>query len=116
MIRWAAGLHPHPGLAAGLTTRLFQHLHTCFITVDDPTVQQAFAHQIQQRLKVLAALNHPACQGLARDIDTVTPQHFFEAVKRQAVCVFGGQQHGQHTRAGHAFLDHLGGLVRRHGR
>ena len=41
-IRWAAGLHPHPALAAGLTTRLFQYLHTCFITVDDPTAQQAF--------------------------------------------------------------------------
>ncbi|MNJ54838.1 hypothetical protein D3C77_502970 [compost metagenome] len=39
-IRWAAGLYPHPGLAAGLTTRLFQPLHTCFITVDDPTVQR----------------------------------------------------------------------------
>ncbi|MNY43436.1 hypothetical protein D3C86_1783960 [compost metagenome] len=38
-VGWAAGLHPHPGLAAGLPILLFQHLHAGFIAVDDAAFQ-----------------------------------------------------------------------------
>ncbi|MCY1530958.1 hypothetical protein D9M68_661670 [compost metagenome] len=34
-------------------------------------------------------------------------EHLLEAVQRDAVGVLGGQQHGQHARTGHAFLDQL---------
>ncbi len=43
---------------------------------------------------MLAALDDPAGQGLARDVDAVTAQDFFKAVKRQTIHVLGGQQHG----------------------
>jgi hypothetical protein len=33
-------------------------------------------------MEVFAALNHPARQGLTRDIDTVTSEDFFETVQR----------------------------------
>ncbi|VVP62151.1 hypothetical protein PS870_06532 [Pseudomonas fluorescens] len=82
LVRRATGLHPHPGLAAWLPIRLFEHLHARFIAVDDAAGQQAIAHQIEQRLKVLTALDDPAGQGLARDIDAMTAQHLFETVKR----------------------------------
>ncbi|MNF18287.1 hypothetical protein D3C80_2222850 [compost metagenome] len=59
--------------------------------MNDAAIQQAVAHQIQQRLKVLAALDDPTCQGLTRDIDAVASEHFFKTMKRQAVHVFGGQ-------------------------
>ncbi|MNL33776.1 hypothetical protein D3C87_1557050 [compost metagenome] len=35
----AAGLHPHPGLAAWVSVRLFQHLYPCFIAVDNTAAQ-----------------------------------------------------------------------------
>ncbi|MNG28420.1 hypothetical protein D3C84_1136740 [compost metagenome] len=38
-------------------------------------------------------------------------EHLLEAVQRDAVGVLGGQQHGQHARTGHAFLDQLRRLV-----
>ena len=40
---------------------------------------------------MLTALDKPASQGLARDINAVATQHFFKAVQRQTVYVFGGQ-------------------------
>ncbi|ENA27836.1 hypothetical protein HMPREF1487_09019 [Pseudomonas sp. HPB0071] len=44
--------------------RLFQNLDSGFIAMNDAAIQQAVAHQIQQGLEVLAALDDPACQGL----------------------------------------------------
>lgn len=82
-----------------------------FITVDHRAFQQSVAHQIQQRLQVFAALDHPARQGLAGDIDAVSAKYFFEPIQRQAVDVFGGQQHGQHAGAGHALFDQLSRFV-----
>ncbi|MNB97153.1 hypothetical protein D3C75_443750 [compost metagenome] len=57
---------------------------------------------------MLAALDDPASQGLARDVDVVMAQHFFKTMKRQTVHVLGGQ----HAGAGHAFFDQLGWFVR----
>jgi hypothetical protein len=48
----------------------------------DATFQQSIPHQVEQGLQMFTALDHPARQGLAWDIDTVAAQHFFEAVKR----------------------------------
>ncbi len=70
-----------------------------------------FRRQIQQRLQVLAALDHPARQGLAGDIDAVTTEDFFEAVQRQTIDVFGDQQHRQDARTGHALFDQLSRFV-----
>ncbi len=58
------------------------------------------------------ALDNPASQGLARDIEAVATQYFFKSMKQQAVHIFGGQQHRQNTRAGHAFFNQLSGFVR----
>lgn len=71
--------------------------------MDHATFQQLAARQIQQWLQVFAALNDPAGRGLARDVDTVTTQYFFKAMKRYTVHVFGGQQLGQHAGSGDAF-------------
>ncbi|SCW62968.1 hypothetical protein SAMN03159307_03420 [Pseudomonas sp. NFACC46-3] len=60
---------------------------------------------------MLAALDNPACQGLTRNIDAVATQCIFKAVKRQAVHVFGGQQHRQNAWAGHAFFNQLGRFI-----
>ncbi|CAG8867994.1 hypothetical protein PS627_04418 [Pseudomonas fluorescens] len=111
-IRWPAGLYPHPGLAGRVSIRFFKHLDAGFITVNDRAFQQPLTHQVQQRLEVLAALDDPAGQGLPGDLDAMSGQHTFEAVQRQTIDILGGQQHGQHARAGHAFLDQLCWLVR----
>lgn len=79
--------------------------------MDHRTVQQPVTDQIDQRLQVITALDDPACQGVAWDGYAMALQHLLEAVQRQAVGVLGRQQHGQHTGAGHAFLDQLGRLV-----
>jgi len=39
------------------------------------------AHQVQQWLEVLAALDDP-CQGLARDLYTVSAQYRLEVIQR----------------------------------
>ena len=79
--------------------------------MDHRAFQQPVAHQIQQRLQVLAALDDPARQGLARDFYAVSAQHRFEAMQRQAVDILGGQQHRQHAGAGHALFNQLRGFV-----
>jgi hypothetical protein len=38
-------------------------------------------------------------------------QYRLEAIQRQAVGIFGGQQHGQHAGTGNAFLDQLRRLI-----
>lgn len=80
--------------------------------MDDTAGQRAVAHQIQQRLEMLTARNYPTGQRLARNIDAVATQYLFKSVKRQAVHIFGGQQHRQNARAGHAFFNQLSWLVR----
>ncbi len=62
---------------------------------------------------MLAALNHPACQRLARYLDAMSTQHRFETMQGQTVDIFGGQQHGQYARTGHALFDQLSRLVSR---
>ncbi|MOA06902.1 hypothetical protein D3C78_1265690 [compost metagenome] len=69
------------------------------------------AQQVEQRLQVLTALDHPARQGLPRQVDAMAAEHLFETMQRQAVDVLGGQQHRQHAGAGHALLEQLGRLV-----
>ena len=78
LIRRPAGFYPHPGLAGRLSTRFFHHQDPRFVTVDDATFQQSIPHQVEQGLQMFAALDHPARQGLAWNIDAVAAQHFFE--------------------------------------
>ena len=73
--------------------------------------EQFVAHQVEQRLQLLATLDHPTRQGLPWDVDAVAAEHLFEAVQRDAVGVLGGQQHRQHAGAGQALLDQLCRLV-----
>ncbi|MNJ50624.1 hypothetical protein D3C81_1376430 [compost metagenome] len=61
---------------------------------------------------MLAALDNPSSQGLARDIDAMPAQYFFKAVKGQAIHVLGGQQHRQNTGACHTFFNQSSRLVR----
>jgi hypothetical protein len=98
-------------MAARLSSRLLEDLHAGFVAVDHRTVQQLLAQQVEQRLQVLAALDHPARQGLPRQVDAVAGQDLFEAVQRQAVDVLDGQQHRQHAGTGQALLDQLGWFV-----
>ncbi|MOA32127.1 hypothetical protein D3C78_1533190 [compost metagenome] len=49
-VRWAAGLHPHPGLRAGIATRLVQHLQAGFVAVQYRVAEQLVAQQVEQRL------------------------------------------------------------------
>lgn len=63
--------------------------------MNDRAFQQSLTHHVQQRLKVLAALDDPACQCLSRNFDAMPPQHTFETVQRQTIDVLDGQQHGQ---------------------
>lgn len=79
--------------------------------MDHRAFQQPVTHQIQQQLQVFAALDHPARQRLARDIDAVMADHFFEPIKRQTVDLFGGQQHRQHAGAGHTLFEQLSRFV-----
>lgn len=58
--------------------------------MDHRAFQQAVTHQVQQWLKVFAALDDPAGQGLPGDLDTMSVQHRLEAVQRQAIDVLGG--------------------------
>ncbi|MNM86418.1 hypothetical protein D3C81_985690 [compost metagenome] len=60
---------------------------------------------------MFAALDNPARQGLAWNIDAVATEYFFEAMQRQTVDVFGGQQHRQHTGTSHALFNQLRWLV-----
>lgn len=62
---------------------------------------------------MLGTLDDPAGQGLSGYLYTVTLEHLLEAVQRQAVGIFGGQQHGQHAGAGQALFDQLCRLVSR---
>lgn len=39
--------------------------------------------------------------------DAVATEYFFEAMQWQAIDVYGGQRHRQHTGAGHVFFDQL---------
>jgi len=76
------GLHPHRGLGRAITPRLFEYLNADLIAVDYPAVQQLVAQQVKQGLQVLTGLDHPARQGLAREFDATTRQHFFKAMQR----------------------------------
>ncbi len=70
LIRWAAGLHPHLGLAARFTVRLFQHLHARFVAVDERLSSsrsrikfssgwKCSPHWITQRAKVWRGISIP---------------------------------------------------------
>lgn len=48
-----------------------QHLQARFVAVQHGVVQQLVAHQVEQRLQLLATLDHPTRQGLAWDVDAV---------------------------------------------
>ncbi len=54
------GLHPHPGLAGRIAIRFFRDLHSPFVAVDHRAFLQPIAHQVQQRLEMLAAARFPA--------------------------------------------------------
>ena len=54
-----------------ISIRLFHHLDTRFVAVDNATFQQLIPHQVEQGLQVFAALDHPARQGLSWNIDVV---------------------------------------------
>jgi len=48
-----------------------QHLQARFVAVQHGVVQQLVAHQVEQRLQLLATLDHPTRRGLAWDVDAV---------------------------------------------
>jgi len=100
-----------PRLASRLSIWLFHHLDTRLVAVDYATFHQPVTHQVEQGLQVFAALDNSTCQGLSWNIDAVTTEYLFEAMQWQAIDVFGGQQHRQHTGAGHALFDQLRWLV-----
>jgi hypothetical protein len=62
-------------------------------------------------LQVFAAVDDPACQGLSWNIDAVATEYFFEAMQRQTVDLFGGQQRRQHAGTGHAPFNLLRWLI-----
>lgn len=97
----ATGLHPHPGMCHGVTSGFVHHLQAGLIAVQHGVLDQMAAHQVEQRLHMSSALDQPARQALARDIDTVPAEHLLETGQRDAVSVLGGQQYRQTETSGH---------------
>ncbi|KKJ97700.1 hypothetical protein PK34_05900 [Stutzerimonas stutzeri] len=62
-----------------------QHLQARFVAVQHGVVQQLVAHQVEQRLQLLATLDHPTRQGLAWDVDAVAAAPLKKVGRRRAL-------------------------------
>ena len=85
-------------------------------SVPTPRVQNLPFHPCIQRMDEVGTLAHPAAQGLARQLDALTPIDAFLAVQRQMVGVLRDRDLGQQARPGPSLVDRCPGLLGRHHR
>jgi hypothetical protein len=89
-IQATAGLHPHKALRLRGAARLFEHLHLGFIAGHERCIEQAIAHQIDERLHGVARLHGAARQCVAGN-STITDSIQMRgcAIQRHAVDILG---------------------------
>lgn len=84
-----------------------QHLHWCFIGMDDVLGQYGSAKCIYQRLQLHTGMAHPLSQRRARDRQAGTGEDLFLPVQRKVVGKLGHHHVSQQAGNGDALVEHL---------
>ena len=92
----------------GLLLARSQHLHRCFIRVDNRLGQHGFLQCIDQRLQLHAGLADPLRQRRAWDRQAGTTEDLLLPIQRQVVSELGHHHMSQQAGGGDAFVDDLG--------
>lgn len=112
MPRWTAADDPHPFIRLGDFSGLFQDLDPCLIRLQVPAAILNLANQIDQRFEDILKADNPMRHAGSPDIVPQAFQHLFQAVQRQAIRIFRGDDVRQQRRGGNAFTQRVDGALR----
>ena len=101
-----ADIHPQtPGFRR--LPILVQHRHRRIVRVDLARGQHLGFHHPHQRLQQSRAGRDPVAQRRTTELDTLALEDPFQAIQRQVIVVFAGQDMSQQSRPWQAFADRL---------